>query len=132
MWNDIDVTANEKMIAETVEYEGHGGKMIRSYLSRPVVEEPITMAQLIERLKETDLPLFCYENGTYPIKEALKKASSPAHDSAIVIGPEGGFDEDEAAAAEAAGVIPVSLGNRILRTESAAPFVLACLSLAFE
>lgn len=98
----------------------------------PVVEEPITMAQLIERLKKTDLPLFCYENGTYPIKEALKKASSPAHDSAIVIGPEGGFDEDEAAAAEAAGVIPVSLGNRILRTESAAPFVLACLSLAFE
>ena len=98
----------------------------------PVVEEPISMDELIVRLKQTELPLFCYENGTFPIKEALKNVSTPDHDSAIVIGPEGGFDEDEAAAAVSAGVIPVSLGKRILRTESAAPFVLACLSLAFE
>lgn len=54
MWNDIDVTANEKMIAETVEYEGHGGKMIRSYLSRPVVEEPIPSLVLISHMPGWD------------------------------------------------------------------------------
>ena len=50
----------------------------------------------------------------------------------IVIGPEGGFAPEEAAKMTAAGISATSLGRRILRTESAAPFVLACLSYAFE
>ena len=49
-----------------------------------------------------------------------------------VIVPEGGFSEDEADLLEKAGALTVSLGKRILRTESAAPFILACLSYAFE
>lgn len=48
-------------------------------------------------------------------------------DVAILIGPEGGFSPEEAAAATAAGFIPVSLGKRILRTETAALIVLAIL-----
>ncbi|MBW2187930.1 MAG: RsmE family RNA methyltransferase, partial [Deltaproteobacteria bacterium] len=39
---------------------------------------------------------------------------------AIVVGPEGGFDRDEVELAQQHGVVPVTLGNRILRTETAA------------
>ena len=56
---------------------------------------------------------------------------------AIIIGPEGGFSEKEAEMAKAVcrespRFHSVSLGSRILRTESAAPFVLACISMALE
>ena len=39
---------------------------------------------------------------------------------ALFIGPEGGYDEEEVRLAESWGVVPVSLGSRILRTETAA------------
>ncbi|MCA9968570.1 MAG: RsmE family RNA methyltransferase, partial [Anaerolineales bacterium] len=39
---------------------------------------------------------------------------------ALFIGPEGGFEDAEVAAARAAGVQPVTLGRRILRAETAA------------
>ncbi len=44
-----------------------------------------------------------------------------------MIGPEGGFTEREAAEAEAAGCRVVSLGKRILRTETAAMVGLTCI-----
>ena len=50
----------------------------------------------------------------------------------IVIGPEGGFSEAEAKEAKEAGLTLTGLGKRILRTESASPFVLASLVYAFE
>lgn len=46
---------------------------------------------------------------------------------AILVGPEGGLAEDEAAAAVAAGFIPVTLGPRILRTETAGMALMAIL-----
>lgn len=45
----------------------------------------------------------------------------------LIIGPEGGFSEQEIAAAEAAGCRSVSLGRRILRTETAAMVGLTCI-----
>ncbi|GIX47725.1 MAG: hypothetical protein KatS3mg131_1936 [Candidatus Tectimicrobiota bacterium] len=39
---------------------------------------------------------------------------------AVLIGPEGGFTAQEVAAAQAQGFVPVSLGPRVLRTETAA------------
>jgi 16S rRNA (uracil1498-N3)-methyltransferase len=54
--------------------------------------------------------------------------SRPAPESvAILVGPEGGLAEDEAAAAVAAGFIPVTLGPRILRTETAGMALMAIL-----
>lgn len=98
----------------------------------PTVEEPVSFGEMTRRLLESDLPLFCYENGTYPIKDACGKAEYTPNSIAIVIGPEGGFSKEEAEAISECGALPVSLGTRILRTESAAPFVLACLSFNFE
>jgi 16S rRNA (uracil1498-N3)-methyltransferase len=46
----------------------------------------------------------------------------------VLVGPEGGIADSEAALAEAAGFAPISLGRRILRTETVAPALLAVLS----
>ena len=54
------------------------------------------------------------------------------HDIALLIGPEGGFSPEEAAAAKESGLAMCGLGRRILRTETAALFVLSCLSAAYE
>ena len=51
---------------------------------------------------------------------------------AIFIGPEGGFSEEEVAAASAAGFVPITLGRRILRTETAGMSVMSMLSYALE
>lgn len=98
----------------------------------PQVSEPVSFNEMLRALSESNLPLFCYENATYDIREAVTKNGVCPENAAIVIGPEGGFDPDEAAEVTASGAMPVSLGKRILRTESAAPFVLACLSYVFE
>lgn len=56
----------------------------------------------------------------------------PGQSVAIFIGPEGGFDEEEIAFAEEAGIVPVTLGRRILRTETAGMTVLSVLMFLLE
>ena len=97
----------------------------------PKVTEPVSFDEAVKMVSELDLPLFCYEEGTSPIKSEID-VHPKAVTVGIVIGPEGGFAEEEAEKMTANGISAISLGHRILRTESAAPFVLACLSYAFE
>lgn len=66
-----------------------------------------------------ELKLLLYEGEqTWTLTEAIGDLR-PAH-VALLVGPEGGFAAGEVAAARAAGFLPVSLGPRILRTETAA------------
>jgi 16S rRNA (uracil1498-N3)-methyltransferase len=51
----------------------------------------------------------------------------PPESVAVMVGPEGGLTEEEAKAAMEAGFIPITLGHRILRTETAAIAILAIL-----
>ena len=104
----------------------------------PEVYPTCRFAEAIEQASKADIPLFCYEGeGTEPLPAVLKRlrASLPTDSvpyASIVIGSEGGFSRAEAQAAKEAGLIPVGLGKRILRTETAASFVLACLSYELE
>ena len=98
----------------------------------PKVDFPVGFDEMLDELSDYDLPLFCYEKADLHVKNAVSKTDKESPTVAIVIGPEGGFDVTEAEKASSKGVLPLSLGKRILRTESAAPFVLACLSYAFE
>ena len=50
----------------------------------------------------------------------------------IFIGPEGGFDEEEIRQAREAGIQPISLGKRILRTETAGLAMLSLLMMKAE
>lgn len=56
----------------------------------------------------------------------------PGMSCGIFIGPEGGFEDSEVEAARAAGVKPVTLGKRILRTETAGMAILAVLGFQLE
>ena len=56
----------------------------------------------------------------------------PGMSVAIFVGPEGGFEEQEVMKANAAGIRSISLGNRILRTETAPLMLLSILTFALE
>lgn len=87
----------------------------------PQIEDILTYKQAMTRAKETDLFLVPYEskNGMEATKEALSQLKS-GMSVGILIGPEGGFDENEVETAFENGGKVVSLGKRILRTETAA------------
>lgn len=98
----------------------------------PEVTPPCDIKNAEKILADFDAVLFCYEKATRPVKDVLSGFDGTEKRIAVIIGPEGGFSEEEAYLCEKAGAVPVSLGKRILRTESAAPFILACISYALE
>ena len=102
----------------------------------PAVESERPFKAILGDAAKFDLALFCYEGeGTRPLPAVLAEAKPkmPAYPSiALLIGSEGGFSKGEAEAAKAAGWIPVGLGKRILRTETAPIFALAGISCAWE
>jgi 16S rRNA (uracil1498-N3)-methyltransferase len=90
----------------------------------PPVAEPLALADWLGRHPQGRL-LFLS-----PLAER-RLADLPASAGAevLVAGPEGGFEADEIAALEAAGAVPVRLGPRVLRTETAALAALAALQM---
>ncbi|MFD0672100.1 16S rRNA (uracil(1498)-N(3))-methyltransferase [Cohnella sp. GCM10027633] len=102
----------------------------------PEVLPVCTWKALVGTFAGYDLVLLCYEeegrsgNGLKRLLNefAAREAASPR--VLVIVGPEGGFDEREAKEAAAAGAQTVGLGKRILRTETAALYALACLAYA--
>lgn len=93
----------------------------------PSVSEPLMFKDAIERFKEYDLVIMPYEKeNTIGLKQILQ-ARYNINNAAIFIGPEGGFSPGEVCMAEEAGAVAVTLGPRILRTETAGFTCLACL-----
>ncbi len=89
--------------------------------SVPLISEVLSYSKALEKAKDLDVLLVPYENerGMAETKEALsliKEGSSVG----IIIGSEGGFEEKEIEEAIAIGGKSISLGKRILRTETAA------------
>jgi 16S rRNA (uracil1498-N3)-methyltransferase len=58
---------------------------------------------------------------------ALHEQNGVQDDVLILIGPEGGFSNDEALMAQHMGFVPIRLGSRVLRTETAAIASIASL-----
>lgn len=85
---------------------------------------PMTWAQLRDQMRAHDLMLVPWEDARgFSMKDAHALCPD-AKDIGIVIGPEGGMSEKEIDALEALGARQITLGPRILRTETAA--VAAC------
>ena len=89
-------------------------------LDVPEVLEPLSLDRLLDGWDPARRLAFCDEAGeAAPALDALR--SQPPGPWAVLIGPEGGFDPAERARLrEAAFVVPVSLGPRILRADTAA------------
>ena len=97
----------------------------------PEVTPPISYRELLNKINEGELTLFCYEgNGTEPLSAVLSEPI-PARLS-VVVGSEGGFTPNEARAARDAGARLVNLGTRILRCETAPMYCLSAISFVLE
>lgn len=89
----------------------------------PALAEPVRLAALLSEWPEGRALYFADEAGGQPALEAMRGRAGPA---AILIGPEGGFDEAERAAIRARPeAIGIALGPRILRADTAAVAALA-------
>jgi 16S rRNA (uracil1498-N3)-methyltransferase len=94
----------------------------------PPVLDPVSFDELLARFSEYDLVLFPWELAPpVSLRESLLAALRDARHALVVIGPEGGFAHDEAEAARERGAILISLGPRILRSETAAMVLLAVI-----
>lgn len=99
----------------------------------PAVRRPLSYGEALEAAAALDVRLVPYENerGMAATKEAVE-AVRPGQSIGIFIGPEGGFAEDEIALAKERGMQLVSLGRRILRTETAGLAMLSILMYYIE
>ncbi|HWI65054.1 MAG TPA: 16S rRNA (uracil(1498)-N(3))-methyltransferase [Symbiobacteriaceae bacterium] len=84
----------------------------------PQVAPVASWKEALARSAEFDLVLVPWEEGGQPLKAVLGEHPA-ARRVAVFIGPEGGLAPDEVALARERGAIPVTLGPRILRTETA-------------
>jgi 16S rRNA (uracil1498-N3)-methyltransferase len=92
-------------------------------LTVPPIDAPVPLDRWLGSLAASTRILFADEKGGSPLAEALAAGGA----TGMLIGPEGGFAEEERAALRAHPcVLPVSLGARILRAETAALATLAC------
>lgn len=93
----------------------------------PKINTPIEFEELLDKLKAMDLIVVPYENEDgYGIKNLIAKTNREIKELAVIIGPEGGFEQSEIDRFKDIGAHIVTLGPRILRTETAG-FV--CVSL---
>jgi 16S rRNA (uracil1498-N3)-methyltransferase len=98
----------------------------------PTIENPISFKEMAEVLKEYDLALVAYENEEKTnIKEVLQQ-NPDAKKIAIIIGPEGGISKEEVESLVSNGTKEVSLGKRILRTETASISMLSMIMYQYD
>ena len=99
----------------------------------PQIRDVMTMRQAIEYAKNMDILFIPYELAEDMSKtRELFSSIKPGNHIGFFIGPEGGFDKSEIQYALEAGVKPVTLGKRILRTETAGMAVLSILMYQLE
>lgn len=99
----------------------------------PKVADVCSFREAVQRAEEMDLKIIPYElaEDMGKTREILAHLQ-PGHHVAVFIGPEGGFEEAEIAYAMEHNVEPVTLGKRILRTETAGLTVLSWLVYLLE
>ena len=99
----------------------------------PEVKMPMTYRQALDYGKTLDYNLIPYENenGMDAAREKVNACRKYKH-IGFYIGPEGGYDPSEIELADEAGFPRISLGKRILRTETAGLAVLSILMFAIE
>ncbi|MFC5713440.1 16S rRNA (uracil(1498)-N(3))-methyltransferase [Thalassorhabdus alkalitolerans] len=106
----------------------------RDYM--PVVKGHHTFKEIIETGKQFAHKLLVYEEtakeGKHPVLFRALQEVKPGEALFVIIGPEGGISPREAEEAEKNGFLSVSLGPRIVRSETAPLYILSAISYHFE
>lgn len=92
------------------------------------INDCITLKELPEFLKGFDVSFICNTREDNLTIHQILEDTKDARSIAVIVGPEGGFDEAEIQKITECGAISISLGKRILRTETAGIYVLSILS----
>ena len=102
----------------------------------PAIKNIVNVEKIIQLIKEYDCVIVAYENEkNNTIKRELLEIKENIHDKvkiAVVIGPEGGLEEKDVEMLKQNGTKIVTLGNRILRTETVALNVLSVIMYELE
>jgi 16S rRNA (uracil1498-N3)-methyltransferase len=103
----------------------------------PKVEAPVTMEQFLARKEKFDLPLVgsLQKERRHPrevLREFETKHGRSPQSVGVWIGPEGDFALDELQAIQNSGALPISLGNLVLRVETAAVYCLSILNYELQ
>lgn len=103
----------------------------------PKIKPILNIKNICNLIKEYDIVLVAYENEKEnTIKNELQKIKKYYDDTsikvAVVIGPEGGISEEELELLKVSGAKTITLGNRILRTETVALNVLSIIMYELE
>jgi len=93
----------------------------------PVVEKPVFFEEAIRAAGEYAIKFIPYEEEKELSLKSFMKNITEWGSTAFFIGPEGGFEAEEISLARQHGFATVSLGKRILRTETAGPTVIGIL-----
>ncbi|MCI9321794.1 MAG: 16S rRNA (uracil(1498)-N(3))-methyltransferase [Lachnospiraceae bacterium] len=119
-------TARWQSIAEAAAKQSRRGVI-------PLVQQVMNWEQALGFVREVSVKLIPYELAEDMDKtRAMLEGLKAGQDIAVFIGPEGGFEESEIASAMEAGAVPITLGRRILRTETAGMTVLSWLMYHLE
>jgi 16S rRNA (uracil1498-N3)-methyltransferase len=117
------MTRWRRILTEAAE-QSHRGRV-------PQLDLPVGLNEAAATLRDFDCALIAVLGEDSPsLKETLADRGSPAASVAILIGPEGGFSPDEISQASENGATRISLGPRILRTETAA--IVASAMILYE
>ena len=99
----------------------------------PKIYNVVNLKNIVEKFEKYDIVLLPYEyESENSIKNILSSVPKEAKNIAIIIGPEGGFDEQEIKILKTANVKIVTLGPRILRTETAGIATISMVMYEFE
>jgi 16S rRNA (uracil1498-N3)-methyltransferase len=88
----------------------------------PTVHAAVTLAEWVKKASPGERWVLSLSEGTRPLSQVQGQPATPV---TVLSGPEGGLSPAEESAALAAGFVPVSLGPRVLRAETAPLAVLA-------
>ena len=99
----------------------------------PQIHTVMSFKEAVNYAKEMQIKLIPYElaEGMEKTREIITSLK-PGQDIAIFIGPEGGFEESEIQGALENGIMPITLGKRILRTETAGFTILSWIMYQLE
>lgn len=122
--DEIKKVERWQKIAEEAAKQSNRGKV-------PIIDIPMNFKEAVDEASSKDLALIPYEQEKNNTLKQIIKGKNPKS-VGIFIGPEGGFEPDEIQYAINNNVIKITLGNRILRTETAGFVVLSCIMYEFD
>ncbi len=98
----------------------------------PKIGMPLSVDEIIDEVRACDLVFVPYECEEKTRLKDIVESTPDAKNIAFIIGPEGGFDAAEIEKFKNAGIKTITLGRRILRTETAAEAVVSMLMYAYD